>query len=84
MSNKNSISYRRVGDYNIPNLTLPSEESAIRLGKWGMMHKDYLQKHPGKKFTTGILIARPQHFLTAHRFLLRKNVFFLDKGETIW
>ncbi len=45
MSNKDSISYRRVGDYNIPNLTLPPEEANIRLGKWGMLHKDYLEKH---------------------------------------
>ena len=45
MPNKNSISYRRVGDYNIPNLTLPPEEANIRLGKWGMLHKDYLEKH---------------------------------------
>ena len=45
MSNKNSISYRRVGDYNIPNLTLPPEEANIKLGKWGMLHKDYLEKH---------------------------------------
>ena len=45
MSNKNSISYRKVGDYNIPNLTLPPEETNIRLGKWGMLHKDYLEKH---------------------------------------
>ena len=45
MLNGNTISYRRVGDYNIPNLTLPSEEANIRLGKWGMLHKDYLEKH---------------------------------------
>lgn len=45
MSNKNSISYRRVGDYLIPNLILPPEEANIRLGKWGMLHKDYLEKN---------------------------------------
>ena len=45
MSNRNSISYRQVGDYNIPNLTLPPEEVNIRLGKWGTLHKDYLEKH---------------------------------------
>ena len=44
MSNKNSISYRHVGDYNIPNLVLPPEEASIKLGKWGMMYKDYLEK----------------------------------------
>ena len=45
MSNKNSINYRCVGDYLIPNLILPPEETAITLGKWGMLHKDYLEKH---------------------------------------
>ena len=52
MSNKNSISYRRVGDYNIPNLILPPEEANIRLGKWGMMHKTYLEKHKKVLFNT--------------------------------
>ena len=52
MSNKNSIIYRRVGDYNIPNLILSPEEANIRLGKWGMMHKDYLLKHKKVLFTT--------------------------------
>ena len=31
MSNENSISYRRVGDYNIPNLTLPPEEDCAEI-----------------------------------------------------
>ena len=51
MSNKNSVSYRRVGDYNIPNLMLPPEEASIRLGKWGILHKDYLLKHKKVVFT---------------------------------
>ena len=50
MSNK--IQYRRVGDYLIPNLILPPEEANITLGKWGMMHKDYLEKHKKVLFTT--------------------------------
>ena len=50
MSNK--IKYRRVGDYLIPNLILPPEESAITLGKWGMMHKTYLEKHKKMFFNT--------------------------------
>ena len=36
----------------IPNLTLPPEETAIRLGKWGMLYKDYLQKHNPVLFAT--------------------------------
>lgn len=51
MLNGNTISYRKVGDYNIPNLTLPLEEANIRLGKWGMLHKDYLCKHKKAVFT---------------------------------
>ena len=43
MSNK--IQYCRVGNYLIPNLILPPEEAKITLGKWGMMHKAYLEKH---------------------------------------
>ena len=47
-----NITYRQVNDYMIPNLTLPPEETAIRLGKWGMMYKDYLQKQKPVLFTT--------------------------------
>ena len=52
MSNKNSIQYRRVGDYLIPNLKLPPEEARVTLGKWGMLHKDYLEKHKKVLFNT--------------------------------
>lgn len=43
---------RQVGDFKIPNLTLPPEETTIKLGKWGMLHKDYLLKHKKVLFTT--------------------------------
>ena len=56
MSNKNSISYRCVGDYLIPNLILPPKETAITLGKWGMMHKSYLEKH--KKVFFSLLLGQ--------------------------
>ena len=55
MSNNNSITYCRVGDYMIPNLILPPEEAKVRLGKWGMMHKEYMLKH--KKVTVAIMTA---------------------------
>lgn len=47
-----NITYRQVADYQIPNLKLPPEETSIRLGKWGMMYKAYLQKHNPVLFTT--------------------------------
>ncbi len=39
------ITYREVNGYLIPNLKLPPEEASVRLGKWGMMYKTYLEKH---------------------------------------
>ncbi len=42
---KNTITYRQVSDYLIPNLTLPPEERNINLGKWGMKHKAYLMEN---------------------------------------
>ena len=47
-----NITYRHIGDYNIPNLVLPPEEANIKLGKWGMLHKDYLLKNKKVLFTT--------------------------------
>ncbi|MEE1066251.1 MAG: TnpV protein [Acutalibacteraceae bacterium] len=38
------ITYRTVGDFKIPNLTLPPEEN-VTLGKYGMMRKKYLMEH---------------------------------------
>ena len=52
MKNNSNITYRQVGDFNIPNLILPPEEANITLGKWGMLHKDYLFKHNKVLFAT--------------------------------
>lgn len=52
MKNNTNIQYRQVGDFNIPNLILPPEEANVTLGKWGMLHKDYLLKHKKVLFTT--------------------------------
>mgnify|MGYP003294405630 CR=1 FL=1 len=55
MSNKNTIQYRQVGDYLIPNLTLPSE-SKQHIGKWGQLHRDYLRQH--KKVQFNIMLTQ--------------------------
>lgn len=49
------ITYREVNGYLIPNLKLPPEETNIRLGKWGMVHKDYLEKHKTALFNSLII-----------------------------
>ena len=42
---QNGGTYRQVGDFKIPNLKLPSKEATVKLDKWGMLHKEYLEKH---------------------------------------
>lgn len=49
------ITYREVNGYLIPNLKLPPEDTNVRLGKWGMMYKNYLEKH--KKVVFSSLLA---------------------------
>ena len=46
------ITYCEVNGYLIPNLKLPPEEANVRLGKWGMLYKDYLQKNKKVLFNT--------------------------------
>ena len=46
------ITFRQVGDYLIPNLKLPPEETRVTLGKWGMLYKDYLFNNKKAVFST--------------------------------
>ena len=46
---QNGGTYRTVGAYIIPNITLPAEAS-IPLGVWGLKRKDYLIKHKRVQF----------------------------------
>ena len=48
-----NIPYIRSGDYFIPDLKLPEETRPI--GKWGRMHRDYLQEHHPAQFNTMVL-----------------------------
>ncbi len=54
MNNKSSFeqnggTYRMVGDYKIPNISLPAEANKP-LGVWGLKHKDYLMNHKRVQF----------------------------------
>lgn len=41
--NVNGMDYVLTGDYYIPVLKLPAEEGSI--GKYGRMHREYLEEH---------------------------------------
>lgn len=46
---QNGGTYRMVGDFRIPNITLP-DEARRPLGVWGLKRKDYLMKHKQVQF----------------------------------
>lgn len=51
---QNGGTYRMVGDYRIPNITLPAEVNKP-LGVWGMKRKDYLMQHKRVQFNTMLM-----------------------------
>ena len=42
---KTEITYTQIGDYLIPNLTVPPENDTRPIGVWGRRHRDYLKNH---------------------------------------
>ena len=46
---QNGGTYRMVGDYEIPNITLPAK-ARKPLGVWGLNRKDYLMQHNRVQF----------------------------------
>ena len=50
---ENKLGYLKVGDYFIPDLKLPQENRSI--GKYGRMHRDYLQEHNPIRFDDLVL-----------------------------
>ena len=48
-----NIKHIRSGDYFIPDLKLPEETRPI--GKWGRMHRDYLNEHRPIQFNNLVL-----------------------------
>ena len=49
----NGTEYTLVGDYYIPNIALPEENRPI--GRWGRLHRDYLEKHHPIRFNDLVL-----------------------------
>ena len=50
---ENRFRYLQTGDYFIPDLKLPQENRSI--GKYGRMHRDYLQEHNPIRFDDLVL-----------------------------
>ncbi len=55
------IQHIRVGEYYIPDLTLPGESRSI--GKWGRMHRDYPREHKPIQYNCLLLSGKPWTYL---------------------
>ena len=82
-TNSRNVTYSTVGDYQLPNLTLPQQEKA--LGKYGRLRRTYLMNHRPVLYNTMLLngslyptlteleqtaVAMKEHLMTE---LLAKN-----------
>jgi hypothetical protein len=54
----NELTYTRIGDYEIPNLRLSDPPDAPPLGKYGAMHKEYLQREKAALYSSLLLSER--------------------------
>ena len=52
----NGLDYVLVGDYYIPDLQLPEESRPI--GRWGRMHRDYLQEYCPDRYNELLLSGK--------------------------
>ncbi|MDY2654779.1 MAG: TnpV protein [Eisenbergiella porci] len=58
---QNGNSYTLVGEYYIPDLKLPEESRPI--GRWGRMHKVFLQENPPGQYSAQLLSGKLRTYL---------------------
>lgn len=51
------LTYRKQGDYLIPNLILDGEEQAEMIGKYGLLRENFLQEHRHGDYTAMLLMG---------------------------
>lgn len=54
------VTYSKCGDYLIPNLTVPQGKP---VGKYGMLHRDYLKQHRKSFYNTLFMTGRLNDYL---------------------
>jgi len=75
----NEITYTKSGDYLIPDIRLSDLPDAPSLGRYGMMHKEYLQREKPTLYASLVLserlypLCREIDSAAAHRLAIIKN-----------
>ena len=68
-------SYTLVGDYYIPNLALPEENRPI--GRWGRLHRDYLEQHHPIRFNDLVLSGQLWTYLADLNEQAQERLFLI-------
>jgi len=76
----NEITYTQVGDYLLPNITLAEPPAAPPVGRYGVMHKEYLRREKPVLYATLLLterlypLCREIDKAAAHRLVVIGNI----------
>ena len=60
----NGGAYTQVGDYLLPNLSLPVEEKETNIGVWAMRHKRYLKQNHKVRYYNLLTSGKLNSYLT--------------------
>ena len=74
----NGLTYTLHGDYYLPDLAVPEEETA-NYGKCGMLRKSYLKEHKPWRYQSMILSGKPNTHLNEVDLQARDRVEMLVK-----
>ena len=76
---KTKIEYVKVGDYYIPNLTLPKPRRTGNIGKYGRLKLNYMKKHNIPEYTKMLLNNELNSYLLDVEDACKNNIETLIK-----
>ena len=56
--------YTQIGDYLLPDLSLPAEKELGNIGVWALRHKRYLKQHHKVLYYNLLTSSKPDSYLT--------------------
>lgn len=71
--------YTQVGDYLLPNLSLPAEEKETNIGVWAMRHKRYLRQNHKVRYYNLLTSGKLGSYLADIRRTGSKSFFSVGK-----
>ena len=60
---KNNITYHKEGDYLIPNLVMPKENTNYQIGKYGRMKLNYLKNYKKAEYSIMLMESKLNQYL---------------------